>query len=376
MDLLRLIKDTFFKKPGEFNQQLAQLKASMSQNPLLPLALPEQYILAIGGVEIFEQRIECWSFTRGYQERARVYKQALTDFHAVIECLLNSQSLPALLGLILAVGNFLNGGTNRGRADGFSLDSIPKLESVKDPNGKDVRDYIFRVFFLGKDSYKTVADLLIDELRPLFLNTVRTMQKDSDGIEKIAKRTRVCLEDFEQLVVALQKEYTEMNETMITCLQYCTDPTNPFKREMPAKFAEAKTIIDALVVHKDMVGNSYKSLMMWFAQDKPMKSSDFCLLWDDLFIPGDLIINKGEKMKKTELIPRFCKPRALCTEDILILWEYRKPGDGKKKEKTPSRKRQGRRGVSVMVKDGIQLPDDSSPSNKISGDLDVIGEGE
>ena len=42
-------------------------------------------------------------------------------------------------GIILAVGNFLNGGTNRGQADGFDLESLAKLEGIKDATGKDIR---------------------------------------------------------------------------------------------------------------------------------------------------------------------------------------------------------------------------------------------
>lgn len=37
------------------------------------------------------------------------------------------------------VGNYLNGGTNRGQADGFDLETLGKLEGIKDAAGKDVR---------------------------------------------------------------------------------------------------------------------------------------------------------------------------------------------------------------------------------------------
>ncbi len=37
-----------------------------------------------------------------------------------------------VLGLVLAFGNFMNGGNrSRGQADGFSLDILPKLKDVK-----------------------------------------------------------------------------------------------------------------------------------------------------------------------------------------------------------------------------------------------------
>lgn len=37
-----------------------------------------------------------------------------------------------VLGLVLAFGNFMNGGNrSRGQADGFTLDILPKLKDVK-----------------------------------------------------------------------------------------------------------------------------------------------------------------------------------------------------------------------------------------------------
>lgn len=36
-----------------------------------------------------------------------------------------------LLGIVLYVGNYLNGGTPRGRADGFALDTLVQMRTVK-----------------------------------------------------------------------------------------------------------------------------------------------------------------------------------------------------------------------------------------------------
>lgn len=37
-----------------------------------------------------------------------------------------------VLGLVLAFGNYMNGGSrNRGQADGFDLEILPKLKDVK-----------------------------------------------------------------------------------------------------------------------------------------------------------------------------------------------------------------------------------------------------
>ena len=44
------------------------------------------------------------------------------------QCFRYSEVLPEFLGLLLAVGNYLNGGTQRGQADGFDLSELDKLQ--------------------------------------------------------------------------------------------------------------------------------------------------------------------------------------------------------------------------------------------------------
>ena len=44
---------------------------------------------------------------------------------------MNSKDLQTVIALVLAFGNFMNGGTNRGQADGFGLEILSKLKDVK-----------------------------------------------------------------------------------------------------------------------------------------------------------------------------------------------------------------------------------------------------
>merc|ERR1712060_394447 len=99
----------------------------------------------IGNLPAYQQRIDCWNFTRTYGERHQSYIEALRDFVTIVECFQESSNLPLMLGLVLAVGNYLNGGTNRGQADAFDVETLGKLESIKDAQGKDIRSYIFDV---------------------------------------------------------------------------------------------------------------------------------------------------------------------------------------------------------------------------------------
>jgi len=143
IDFLRIVKDNGCPKPAE----MKELVEERQKHPDAPLALPEQYMWVIGNLPAYQQRIDCWSFIRTYGVEQERYQRALDDFLDVVESFQQSSELPKLLGLILAVGNYLNGGTNRGQADGFDIETLGKLEGVKDAAGKDIRQFIFEIYF-------------------------------------------------------------------------------------------------------------------------------------------------------------------------------------------------------------------------------------
>lgn len=67
----------------------------------------------------------------------------------VPQMLQDSETVKRVLGLILAFGNFMNGGNRtRGQADGFTLDILPKLKDVKSSVSQGYSSYLYyNVFF-------------------------------------------------------------------------------------------------------------------------------------------------------------------------------------------------------------------------------------
>merc|ERR1719191_107467 len=120
------------------------------------------------------------------------------------------------------------------------------------------------------------------------------------------------------------------------CLQYFEDPADPFRIQMPDDFSSAKVTIDTLMMQKERVSSEYKRLLRWF-NVSAMKSSDFCLMWDNLLVPGKLLTSKSEKVKRNEMIPRFCGTKTLTSEDILFLWEFKKFDDPEVNREAPRR---------------------------------------
>ena len=60
-----------------------------------------------------------------------------------LQMLMTGDKIKTILGLILAIGNYMNGGTSRGQADGFGLEILAKLKDVKSKdNSQNLLQYV------------------------------------------------------------------------------------------------------------------------------------------------------------------------------------------------------------------------------------------
>jgi hypothetical protein len=215
--LLRVM-DSAVPNPEQYKELMEQIKA----NPGTPLALPEQYMKAIGEISGYRPRLDCWAFVVTYVEKKEQYEEALSKFEQIVSCFEQGKKsgLTSLLGLVLAMGNFLNDGTERCGADGFSFETLTLLDSVKDPEGKDLRYTLFQIMFLQREDE---SNKLVSELRPILQNVQRNLSKGDDGSEKLQKKVNVTFEDFDTCVGQLADEFTQRQDTMAMLMQYIDD---------------------------------------------------------------------------------------------------------------------------------------------------------
>ena len=78
----------------------------------------EDFLLALIAVPQFELRLRAWHFENTFQERFDALAHGLRSVLQGCISVLDSRCIRHLLGIVLYAGNYLNGGTPRGRADG------------------------------------------------------------------------------------------------------------------------------------------------------------------------------------------------------------------------------------------------------------------
>ena len=84
-----------------------------------------------------------WNFKANWEEKATVYEDLIAVSFKLYDQIRNNECLHLLFSTILAVGNVLNAGSNKGQADGFDVEvvKLSKPSAIKDCNGKSLLAY-------------------------------------------------------------------------------------------------------------------------------------------------------------------------------------------------------------------------------------------
>lgn len=91
----------------------------------------EEFLFQLSQIPSLQIRTKVLLFKREFDERGENILRPLNMVHKAVEDIENSKALKAVLGVILSLGNYMNGGTIRGQADGFLLDILSKLPDTK-----------------------------------------------------------------------------------------------------------------------------------------------------------------------------------------------------------------------------------------------------
>jgi len=210
----------------------------------------ELYMEGLSTLPACGARLRCWSFLLSLPERLDTIDQNLDAFERMVQCFHASEELPAVLGLVLAFGNYLNGGKNQrrlGQADGFHIEALGRpggLDVVNDSKGKNIRQMIFSSYF---SKFPERAAKFVEELAPVFALVQRRIGK-SEGALTLQKDIRVLIEDLDKQVLLISNEVRAQHQELEQALRLINDTTEKFSMEVPDLFNHAQSRVDALTL--------------------------------------------------------------------------------------------------------------------------------
>ncbi|NXO02177.1 FMN protein, partial [Rhinopomastus cyanomelas] len=191
-------------------EKIKQYYQTSKEEDLKLLDKPEQFLYELSQIPNFTERAQCIIFQSVFSEGITSVHRKIDIITRVSKALLNMKSVKEILGLILAFGNYMNGGNRtRGQADGFGLEILPKLKDVKSrDSGINLVDYVV-IYYLrhcDKEAGKCKSSFPLPEPQDFFqasqvkfedlIKDLRKLKRDLEGSEKQMKL--VCQESTEE----------------------------------------------------------------------------------------------------------------------------------------------------------------------------------
>ncbi|XP_032199089.1 formin-1 isoform X4 [Mustela erminea] len=212
---------------------------------------PEQFLHELAQIPNFAERAQCIIFRS-------VFSESITSLHRKVEIvtraskgLLHMKSVKDILALILAFGNYMNGGNRtRGQADGYSLEILPKLKDVKSrDNGINLVDYVVKYYlrYYDQEAGTEKSIFPLPEPQDFFL---ASQVKFEDLIKDLRKLKR-------------QLEASE-KQMIVVCKESPKEYLQPFKDKLEEFFQKAKKEHKMEESHLENAQKSFETTVGYF----------------------------------------------------------------------------------------------------------------
>ncbi|XP_077909545.1 formin-1 isoform X4 [Halichoerus grypus] len=212
---------------------------------------PEQFLHELAQIPNFAERAQCIIFRS-------VFSESISSLHRKVEIvtraskgLLHMKSVKDILALILAFGNYMNGGNRtRGQADGYSLEILPKLKDVKSrDNGINLVDYVVKYYlrYYDQEAGTEKSIFPLPEPQDFFL---ASQVKFEDLIKDLRKLKR-------------QLEASE-KQMIVVCKQSPKEYLQPFKDKLEEFFQKAKNEHKMEESHLENAQKSFETTVGYF----------------------------------------------------------------------------------------------------------------
>jgi len=208
------------------------------------LGKAEQFFVEMIKIKALGPRLNALHTKQGFDKKLEVARSAVLTMLDTVKEIRETKKLPRMLELVLAIGNFLNGGTFRGGAYGFKLDTLTKITEVRASDNKtNMLNYLANLCET-KDKYK---DLL-------------NIQDDFPHLQD------ACRESIPQAQSDLNKLKGELSQVEGALKSAPDEPGDPFVKIMTAFHSKAnERLTETLELHNKLE-QDYKDLLTYFGE--------------------------------------------------------------------------------------------------------------
>ncbi|AWP13738.1 putative formin-2-like [Scophthalmus maximus] len=249
------------------------IKSSKDKEDAKPLDKPEQFLFQLSQIPNFSERLFCILFQSTFHECITSVLRKIEILQRVCKIIQSGKCVLQVLGLVLAFGNFMNGGNrSRGQADGFTLDILPKLKDVKSSdNSQSLLSYIVAYYLrhFDEDAGRETSVYPLPEPHDLF------------------QASQLKFEDFQRDLRKMRKDLNACSaETEKVCKLSSGENLQPFKDKMDTFLSQAKTELETQEKELADTQKIFGELSMSFsvkpkAGEKEVSPNTFFSIWHE-----------------------------------------------------------------------------------------------
>lgn len=232
---------------------------------------PEQFLHELAQIPNFAERAQCIIFRAVFSEGITSLRRKVEIVTRASKGLLHMKSVKDILALILAFGNYMNGGNRtRGQADGYSLEILPKLKDVKSrDSGMSLVDYVVKYYlrYYDQEAGTDKSVFPLPEPQDFFL---ASQVKFEDLIKDLRKLKR-------------QLEASEQQMKLV-CKESPKEYLQPFKDKLEEFFKKAKKEHKMEESHLENAQKSFETTVGYFGMkpktgEKEVTPSYVFMVW-------------------------------------------------------------------------------------------------
>ncbi|XP_062863973.1 formin-like [Trichomycterus rosablanca] len=207
--------EALYENRGQ-NDELEKIKKyyeTSKEDEVKLLDKPEQFLYELSQIPDFAGRASCIIFQATFLDCISSIHGKVEIMSTVCKRLLEGNSLKDIVGLVLAFGNYMNGGNRtRGQADGFGLEILPKLKDVKSrDNNISLVDYVVSYYLrnLDKDAGTDKSIFPLPEPQDLFLAAQVKFEDLTKDMRKLKKDLTACEKDVDKVCANSSEEHLQ-----------------------------------------------------------------------------------------------------------------------------------------------------------------------
>ncbi|XP_043998309.1 formin-like isoform X1 [Gambusia affinis] len=232
---------------------------------------PEQFLYELSQIPDFAGRAHAMIFQSVFLDTISSLRSKVEIISNVCKDLLDCDSLRDVMGLVLAFGNYMNGGNRtRGQADGFGLEILPKLKDVKSrDNHINLVDYVVLYYLRNFDKHAGTEKSVFPLPDP----------------QEFFQSAQVRFDDLTKDIRKLKRDLTACEKNVEdVCTNSSDEHLQPFKQKMEAFLSTAQKQHSAEEDQLNGAQKSFQDVVNYFgikpkAGDKEVTPNYVFMLW-------------------------------------------------------------------------------------------------